>query len=40
VPVRLRERGVGGGAARGGGAHGAAGAGAGDQLCARRHEPP
>jgi len=40
VPVRVRERGVGGGAAGGGGAHGAAGAGARDQFRARRDEPP
>ena len=40
LPVRVRERGLGGGAAGGGGAHGAAGAGARDQLRARRNEPP
>ena len=39
MPVRVRERSVGGGAAGGGGAHGAAGAGARDQLRARRDEP-
>jgi len=39
VPVRLRERSVGGGAASGGGAHGAAGAGARDQFRARRDQP-
>jgi len=40
LPVRVRERGLGGGAAGGGGANGAAGARAGDQLRARRHESP
>ena len=40
VPVRVRERGVAGGAAGGGGAHRAAGAGARDQLRPRRDEPP